>query len=46
VDSGRIGKNGKGEVGSSYDTLSQQLDAKRFTDAEPTLDAIFKIIEK
>jgi len=39
-------KNGRGEVGPLYDTLNQQLDARRFTDAEATIDAMLKIIEK
>ncbi len=39
-------KNGRGEVGPLHDTLGQQLDARRFTDAEATIDALLKIIEK
>lgn len=39
-------RDGKGEVGALYDTFRQQLDAKRFTDAEVTVDAILKIVEK
>jgi hypothetical protein len=38
-------KNGRGAVGSLYDALNQQLNARRFTDAETTIDAMLKIIE-
>ena len=39
-------KNGKGDVGPLYNTLSQQLEANQLTDAETTIDSIFSIIEK
>ena len=39
-------RNGRGQVGSLYDALGQQLDGRRFTDAETTIDAILKIIER
>lgn len=37
-------KHGRGAVGSLYDTLTQQLRGRRFTDAEATIDAILKIL--
>jgi len=39
-------KNGRGDAGPLYDTLGRQLDARRFTDAETSIDALLNIIEK
>lgn len=37
---------GSGKVKTLYETLSQSLNAQRYTDAEKTIDEIFKIIGK
>jgi hypothetical protein len=39
-------KNGRGKVGTLYDVLNQQLDSRRFVDAESTIDAILRIIKE
>ena len=38
--------HGPGEVGALFERLGRQMDAKRFTEAEATVDALLKIVEK
>ena len=40
-----LAQHGSGKVGTLYTALNQQLDAKRFIEAEKSMDELFKIIE-